>query len=61
MGFNSGFKGLMWDTVSTKESLGAILLFIVTGWSYEDLRLLFDLSPNILAQLHQKVPCYRPI
>jgi len=51
----------MRDTISTKESLGAKLLYIATGWSYEDLMFLFDLSPNILAQPHQKVPCYMPI
>jgi hypothetical protein len=45
-------KGTMRDTISTKENLVSKLLFIATGWSYEDLRFLFDLSPNILAQPH---------
>jgi len=49
----------MRDTISTKESLGAKLLFIATRWSYEDLRFLFNLSSNILVQPHQKVSCYR--
>jgi hypothetical protein len=44
----------MLENISTKERLGAKLLFIVTGLSYEVLNILFALSPNSLAQPHRQ-------